>query len=525
MHHSAAAAGFAPYHPAPPSSFSPIPSTSSAPYGGRMIAPAAYGGPPLRMAYPQQQAVGPESTGIRRARSSQALSSIPPRSSGYAYPMSPMPPSPVSPTYRDARMQPPPPDANWFAASRNAWLEQNQHFSPPSAASPASGAYGSPQTPIRRKRNASAQAALPTPSSAPRATYGQAQPLSVAIPEYTAPAMSYSHTTPAATTPFKQPTAEEVSQFFRDMTDILGEEAMAALSPSSPNNAYASLSALSPSAPSAPPATAQPAKPTYNVSGVLLSEEEYRQYAASPSPAPSASHAQPFIPPSTNSSTPHRQEQPSFVGDGTFYPSQQYGWEVPRPQTAPPTPSTETVLAFPAYGSYQPSPPRDSVPLNRRRGSSLDMSSIPRSIPTGMVVSPPPSYPPQQQQQTPYGNLVPRDYAPPPLSQSYYSSPAYYSSALPSFSSHDISPSSQTQHRIRRSVSPTSRLSSSSSASGNGSKRKKSAVAFINFSAADSKTLLNGVAPSGNSKKRQREEEEKEKKVEGEGEGKRQALG
>jgi len=187
------------WNPSSASSYYPVASTSHIPYDSFSTTTAQYGGQQSgRIGYQQQQQQGygqqggPSSASIRRARSSGALALSSSSSSGYAYSAysaPAMPPSPVSPTYRDAP----------YAVDQQ-YSQANQP----------------PQTPSPRKRVASDYSDSPwtPPTSAPLATYASV-PATVPIPEYAAPPMSYSYTTPTSAKPFQQPTAEEVSEVRR----------------------------------------------------------------------------------------------------------------------------------------------------------------------------------------------------------------------------------------------------------------------------------------------------------------------
>ncbi|GAA6036904.1 hypothetical protein JCM8097_006346 [Rhodosporidiobolus ruineniae] len=498
---------------------------------------------------PQAQQQQPASSTVRRAHSTGGQPSTP-----AGYPFSTMPPSPVSPTYRGVpsfahQQQQPQPPSNWFAASRDQWMQAHPQERPLSVeTAPPTFAYAPPVTPDRRRRNVSAQAAFPTPaSSAPRASYTPPQPLSLALPEHSAPPsaplMSYSHTTPGPTKAAQQPTAEEVSQFFQEMTELLGPEAMAALSPTT---AAASMPTFGASTLSSPPPTAHssfsssPVKPTYNVNGVLLSEEDYHRYAESPVSSRVPTPSQPFIPPpSAYSAAPlppqHYPPQPTYTHGiapqqaGLAPPS--FGYDLQRPQSAPPTPVAEiTPMFFGPPGSCvnaPPPPPAERrVSLARhRRGSSLDLSSIPRSIPSGLAMPassysyPPP--PPPSKGYAGQGYVQPRAtyQPPPPPPPSYFSPPSHQ---------YPISPTPAARPRPPPYGPPSSSLAlgppvpASAAAAqqqqqqqqqqqglkrAHGRKRS-TGVAFINFSADDRRALLSGVAPSGTTKKRVREEEE-----------------
>ncbi|GAA5944546.1 hypothetical protein JCM10213_008059 [Rhodosporidiobolus nylandii] len=471
-------------------------------------APRYPAAPPYQPPTPAWQAhpcTPPQSADIRRARSSDTISlnsSFSPSRSAPTFP-----PSPVSPANHErrpvAQVAQTVVDRWGAAASRSAWLSgQAQHRSVPQQVAlletipPTNSRYSPLLTPPRRHaRHVSAQAAFAT-AIRPRRTYSPPQEVAQTVPGYLAPSMSFSHTTPSSNREPRQPTAEEVSQFFHDMTEILGADAMAELSPTYP--ADTSISAVASPPPAAVQSTSIPSisKATYNVSGVLLSEEDYQQHVASLRRRQTPPDQQ-FLPPLQTYQPPHRPPQVEYAPRGDH---NQYSYDIQRPQSAPPTPLPEADPAFTAYASPYHRPSRSPAPFNRRRGSSLDPATVPRSVPYVLTVppsccTPPPRPPPAYAAINPYTqpshasfphNVTPPPYQPPPPVPPRLSPGGGLISPTSSFPS---SPS-------KRPIPPDARG------------KKPHGVSFINFSSSDARTLLAGVAPSGSVKKRQREEEE-----------------
>ncbi|EGU13265.1 hypothetical protein RTG_00428 [Rhodotorula toruloides ATCC 204091] len=264
------------------------------------------------------------------------------------------------------------------------------------------------------------------------------------------------------------------------------------------------------------------AKAKYNVCGVLLTEEEYRALADSPSLARRKSSLRTFAPAQSLDDMFAYGVNPSSTYEASQSAYLDFPIDLQRPASAPPTPAfePEAVFQFATYGSSGNSPPRGSVPLNRRRGSSLD-PSIPRSFGSSGLVGfapsqeysyapPRPQTPPQQQQRRPSASMQGWSYPETPMSapqRGYYAQPPP-SSAYPSYPRHQLDPISPSPapSSSRSAPTPSNPLKPSG-----GSRRARGgnkSISFINFSAADSKTLLNGVAPSGSSKKRQRDEDD-----------------
>ncbi|GAA5832274.1 hypothetical protein JCM11251_004303 [Rhodosporidiobolus azoricus] len=536
MSTSSLAAWAGPPSPSPPSRHPPYQQATYDTGEGLQAGPStdSYDYQHMLPARQQRPQTPPGSVGIRRVPSFG--SSMAPSSTHHIYPPGNFPPSPRSPTFRDLALQQEEGTADpaWFAASRDSWMKADEpnlpslHQAPP----PPFAALPPQHTPpARHKRNVSAEAAYATPSSHQRAQYAPQSGLTVTIPEYEAPSMTYSHTTPGPMRGSQQPTAEEVSKFFQEMTELLGEDTMSALSPTSPSIIYPSLShsatphrAASTSTSSTAPYPPSPSKKTYNVSGILLDEDEYRQYAASPSPHRQPSPAQYFVPPDETYQPPPPAPSSTYTTHLAPPPQQPYygatyGYEMQRPHSAPPTPAIEAPPTFVSPPALPPPPPLQepapSASLRHRRGSSLDLSAVPRSIPSGLSVPssyhavasdpqqprPPPSY--TQQNLPPHSHFDYAQHAP-----SGYHTP----SGRPSFSAYApfIYPA-HSSRAYQQPFSPSHTAANSSfplTPTKKGHSRKRNGVAFINFSAADSKALLGGVAPSGSMKKRQREEEE-----------------
>ncbi|GAA5984061.1 hypothetical protein JCM11641_005584 [Rhodosporidiobolus odoratus] len=505
--------------PVHPTYLAPAPATHSS--SNPIFSSPAHACPPLTPSHhaPQLPAT-PQSASIRRARSSGAMSTAPVYTP-YSFQPS-LPPSPVSPitpqrptsSYTQPYSTPVTMPQPGYAGLSGSTLSQRS-LSARSMEDPATAvgfAYGPrPVTSHRRQRGASVQATYVGP------TYRQAesdstQQFYLGVPEYTAPTMSYSQTVPTSTQA-AQPAAEEVCNFFRDMTDLLGEDTMAALSPTSAARtlSYSDFLPPPPTA-SSTPSSSRPSTASVNVSGVLLTEAEYQEYAASPSVECQQPLSQPFITPRAALQLqpfPPRELQSQYLNPNTACG---YGYEVQRPLSAPPTPGVELVPTFPIYASSRTGPYGGSAPLDRRRGSSLELSAVPRSTGSGFVAGPLYGYPSKAplpgstapSQQNPFFYRRPSASYPSPAA--YYPPPPMPPSARPT----QVSPVSPTPaprpHSPLQPVSPTS--SNPKRPTPSRIKKKPSGVAFINFSAADSRTLLSGVAPSGTSKKRQREEDE-----------------
>jgi len=324
------------------------------------------------------------------------------------------------------------------------------------------------------------------------------------------------------------------------MSEILGPDALAALSPTS---SVPPPRRLDPRP--APSVTVQPPAPvkkqaTYNVSGVLLDEDEYRAFAESPS-----SSRQPSPVRASSYDDRPQQGRPPFGGStyrepaytapsyeawsgGYLAPSQV---DIQRPASAPPTPvldleASSSWTQFAPYGStYQSPVMRSTAAMNRRRGSSFDASSIPRIYSSGLVGLQPlteDAYPrfnaglgfddsvqafePQQPQR--------RALPPPACQSSFRPGPDAYAVPPPppqqQQQQHSSTPSpasSQRPPRQQQAREQPQRPPQPEPTTPVRRPKAKTSISFLNFSAADSKQLLGGVAPSGSSKKRARDDE------------------
>ncbi|GAA5943364.1 hypothetical protein JCM1841_002572 [Sporobolomyces salmonicolor] len=420
---------------------------------------------------PQQRR--PPMPSIRRARSSGALPTVGTASSSLYPSLSPL--SPVSTGLPAPRGGQQLDGASWFPSAPNPYLNLPASPSRPVTPSTYRPMTANGSSYHQHQRNASAQAALTTPSSSGR--YAPVGSSNFGNQEHSAASMSYSYSTPTSQRKHQQPSVEEVNQFFQDMTEILGAEAMAALSPTSLPFGSSLVRPL-------PPPSPKLSQPAYNVCGVLLNEGEYTQYTQSRSANSSLSR---------QSSPPHADLQ---TGPSHSHLSAQYApstshyattslpvyaqyppYDICRPRSAPPSPAVEGMATFVPYGSPPSAFSFDtfgSQALNRRRGSSVD-AAIPRSFPPSTPAASTYSYPPH----TPFRSLSPSaSHIPPPYPSSYT----------------PVSPSP-----APRPMKPTPRRAG-------GGRKSPGVVSFINFSPSDSKVLLSGVAPSGSSKKRAREE-------------------
>lgn len=265
------------------------------------------------------------------------------------------------------------------------------------------------------------------------------------------------------------PTAsiEEVNQFLDEMTSLLGQDAMASLSPVH----------VSP-APSKPTAT-------YNVSGVLLDEADLAAFS-SPAPPHTSSYRHSYLEPSF--APPIQTHQPYGYGSDPTY----------NPTHGPYPPRTPTRASFSAQR-----------PRQLRRPSSIElMQALPRSAPG--------FYP---QHQHPHalvgmGVYLPTEHTSPTPAPQLHPTHPQAQAAQPSHAG--------PQRTVRKIASmPNTRVHRKKAEQGAAVpavpgvpkvvRRQPSGSCFINFSASDSKALLSGVAPSGSSKRR-REGEAKEKK-------------
>ncbi|GJN91676.1 hypothetical protein Rhopal_004699-T1 [Rhodotorula paludigena] len=524
-------------YPAPPPTWSgpgsnhlyqPVASTSA--YSDYGPSPNDYTYPqhaePSPAAYQQHQPTAlspPPSFGVRRVRSAMGFNTQPPPAPlnpSSLYASSPYPPSPVSPSYPSGAVHPAPAHTDYLTGSpamrKPAYMHDQYNYAPTQTQTPRT------PPPSARRRVASAQPAFPVapqgqrPATSASAYEGYSGGLGV---ELEAQPMAYSHTMPGNAAE-QAASAEEVSRFFLDMNEILGPEAMAALSPTSTYHPPLPAVSVQP-----PPLPQQQNRATYNVSGVLLDEDEYRAFADSPSVGhqPSPVEGQPFLLPDPT------YGQPAPQANGYLAPAQ-FAYELQRPASAPPTPSFESdaMFQFAPYGStYESAQPARSVSLNRRRGSSLDPAMIPRQYSSGLAGSyaPPSQHASYDAYEAPA--LLERAYAPPPQSQY----PPSFRVAPPPQEPASYQAVTTPPRRAPPPVAPPTPMSTSSSASATGpapptptptakrasvgarrgGRRGKGgggdAISFINFSAADSKEILGGVAPSGTSKKRAREDE------------------
>jgi hypothetical protein len=337
------------------------------------------------------------------------------------------------------------------------------------------------------------------------------------------------------------------------MNEMLGPDTMKSFnSPPTttrPTSTATRANGLTLTSTSSPPSRSPAPRQTYNVSGVLLNEEEYRQYTHSEQQNQSARprHYSSNPPPNQYFAPPSAQYAP---------PQPSPGYDLNRPRSAPPSPQVDLSAGFVPY--YSPPAPPSTAPAERshfanvspfvststsssngythtrpfhRRGSSVD-ATIPRtmitnpSIPISYGYASYPTTPPRSNQPVGY----PPPFIPTPQSQQFSSS--YYdnlpvSRMFPSSSSSTTT----TYHGDEAPISPVSPIrsakgfgiiegegkyryqpstpeSSPSKRGGGGTRggKAKGPISFINFSASDSKVLLSGVAPSGSSKKRAREE-------------------
>ncbi|GAA5834104.1 hypothetical protein JCM9279_004215 [Rhodotorula babjevae] len=495
--------------------------------------------------------------GFRRARSSGALPTLQPAAlheqSLHAY--APFPPSPVSPNYphgdasagqqqQQQQQRPASALSSWRAqpadpSGRDGWAPGPSSYGHESAysSSSSSGPWAQqPQTPppsARFRRTSSAQPSFaPAPSSAastpsrPGSAYSARAPTSHSAHE-TASALGYS------STKFQHSSPEEINQFLNDMSEILGPDALAALSPTSsapPSRPFDPRQ--TPSVNVQPP---QPAKKqaTYNVAGVLLDEDEYRAFAESPTSSrqPSPVRASSYDDRLQQGRPGSAYRDPAYTAPsyeawsgGYLAPSQV---DIQRPASAPPTPvldleASSSWTQFAPYGStYQSPVMRSTAAMNRRRGSSFDASAIPRIYSSGLVGLQPlaedaysrfnaglgfdesvQAFEQQPQRRTPPASTYPPSFRtaptayvpPPPQQQQQHSSTP--SPVSPQRPPRPQQPREQPQRPPQ--PEPTTPVRRP---------KAKTSISFLNFSAADSKQLLGGVAPSGSSKKRARDDD------------------
>ncbi|GAA6058688.1 hypothetical protein JCM10212_003376 [Sporobolomyces blumeae] len=315
-------------------------------------------------------------------------------------------------------------------------------------------------------------------------------------------AMGWTLSAPTSQDMQAQPSREEVDQFLRDMSELLGPDAGNSFSQtSSPSYGFALQS--TPPRP-VPTKRATPTR-TYNVSGVLLSEEDYLQFTSGGDDAPLDLRQYSISGPSQPGSNPRHASH----------------YEPFRPRSAPPSPQVDDstfggASAFVPYYSPPPSAgsfgafssPSSTTPTwARRRGSSVD-ATVPRTFAStapgppsygfASYPTPPRSHPPSCQ---PAG--YPPPYIPPSVAVSGMpASPPPRSRTLAT-----PSPPRKAKQAPRTPRTPTATRSTAAAGASSKDQKKKppgAVVSFVNFSASDSSVLLSGVAPSGSSKKRPR---------------------
>ncbi|GAA5995773.1 hypothetical protein JCM5350_005788 [Sporobolomyces pararoseus] len=211
-------------------------------------------------------------------------------------------------------------------------------------------------------------------------------------------------------------------------------------------------------------------------------------YVASRSDAPFNSHVRSISAPRT-----------------AYYPTEDELAQLPlQPPISHSLVPTYSTHSLPSHSS----PPGASPALLRRR------SSIASGSPS---TSSPWSQGPPRPQQT----LHSYSYGPPPVSPSsaqhspYHNIPLPLRPAPPPGTTFDISPpTSPTKQKSKAKAipgptptSPTKSVQASPKKRKSGPRARNPSAMFVNFSAADAKKLLSGVAPSGSSKKKREEEE------------------
>ncbi|BGP28869.1 hypothetical protein JCM10296v2_000605 [Rhodotorula toruloides] len=538
------------YPPARPPSYASYPPSSSVPPAAAAAPqnphPMSQHPPPPQQHYHSQSASPPRSFGgfgssRSGGREMGNAASLPPLDASGSFPYSqrgPHPPSPVSPSYPGgmtsqmssssssyttsgpsggyySSSRPPPPSDSYVFANCQPNISMHP---PPVPRTPPPSAGRKERVPSAQTSFAHYQPVAGSSNSRPPSGYGAPQTLQSYVSR--AEEGNYQQQAPP----------EDLNKFFQEMTEILGPEGLAAIS-ASPSFRQQQQ----PFEPQPPPPPSRPSqssstsnsRPTsskseakYNVSGVLLTEEEYRALADSPFLGRRKSSLRTFAPSLDDTSA--YGVNPSSTYDGAQSTYLDFPIDLQRPASAPPTPAfePEAVFQFAAYGSSGNSPPRGSAPLNRRRGSSLD-PSIPRSFGSSGLVGfapsqeysyapPRPQSPPQQQQRRPSASMHGWTYPESPMSapqRGYYTQPPP-PSAYPSYPRHQLDPISPSPAPSSSRSAPTPATPSKPSGGSRRARGGNKSISFINFSAADSKTLLNGVAPSGSSKKRQRDEDE-----------------
>ncbi|BGP21678.1 hypothetical protein Rt10032_c01g0381 [Rhodotorula toruloides] len=536
------------YPPAQPPSYAPYPPTSSVPPACAAPQnphpnPMSHPPPPPRQHYHSQSASSPRcfgGFGSRVMGTSAPL--LPPLDAPGPSPYSqrvPYPPSPVSPSYPGGMVGqmsssvssyitsghgeghyhsgPPPPPETYMFFNCPPNVSMQPPLAQPRTPPPSAGRKG--RVPSAQASFANHQPMTQSSNSRPPSSYGGQQ------------SSHWYLTRPEEGNYEQQASSNDLDKFVQEMTEVIGPEGIAAIS-ASPSfrqqqqqqqfepQLLPSRPSHSSSKPNSRP-TSSKSEAKYNVSGVLLTEEEYRALADSPSLARRKLSVRTFAPTQSLEDAFPYGVNPSSTSERPQSAYLDFPVDLQRPASAPPTPAfePEAIFQFTTYGSSGNSPPRGSVPLSRRRGSSLD-PSIPRSFGLSGLVGYAPSQeysyaapraqtPPQQHPRRPSASMQGWSYPETRMSapqRGYYAQPPP-SSAYPSDPRQQLDPISPSPAPSSSRSAPTP--SASSKLSGNRRARSgNKSISFINFSAADSKTLLNGVAPSGSSKKRQRDDDD-----------------
>ncbi|GAA5949594.1 hypothetical protein JCM3765_002717 [Sporobolomyces pararoseus] len=527
-----------------PQSFEPSSSNKSSPFDSL---PYPYPPEPpfsSSLGVPQQ----PSSGVIRRARSSGALEIDTMRRPSFQSPWSAN--SPFSPS----TSLPPPRDDTFPPFDYYRRTSSTTAYPLPDYPSPSDSSLDNPRR--FHRRTSSAQPAFflsESNSSSPGPFTPMNSFASGLSPESSRrTSFNYSFSTPASHRMQCQPSAEDVDKFLKDMNEMLGTDAMASLKSSStttqtpPQSNGLTLTSTS-SPPSSSPRPGGRSQQTYNVSGVLLTEDEYRQYSHSEQTNLASNRPRQYFP-----STSQQQ----------YAPQPSPGYDLQRPRSAPPSPQVDPSGAFVPFHS-PPSPP-PPAPLGTQRSSHFHYappftnssssstgyvhprpfhrrgSSVDATVPRTFVTTPSipieygyASYPTTTNlTPSPTRSNLPVGYPPPYIpSPQYFNTPPHSTPVSRMFSS-SSSTTTATTFNDEAPVSPVSptrpkgsgkgggvegkyryRTTSSNDASptkarggGGGKGATKGPISFINFSASDSKVLLSGVAPSGSSKKRGRDE-------------------
>ncbi|GAA5997953.1 hypothetical protein JCM5350_007914 [Sporobolomyces pararoseus] len=501
---------------------------------------------------PPQQPTG----GIRRTRSSGALEIDTMRRPSFQSPWSVNPP--FSPTTSLA----PPRDDAYPLFDYYRRPSSTTAYPLPDYPSPSNSSLDNPRRFHRRTSSAQPAFFLSESNSSSPGPFTPVNSLASGLSPQSSrrTSMNYSFSTPASHRMQCQPSAEDVDKFLKDMNEMLGPDAMAPVK-SSPTTATPPRSnGLTLTTTSSPPSSSPRAggrpQQTYVVSGVVLTEDEYRQYAHSEQ---TLNRPQQYFP-----STSQQQ----------YAPQPSPGYDLQRPRSAPPSPQVDPSGAFaPFYSPPSPPPPaplrvqpttylHDVSPFKNsssssigyvhprpfhRRGSSVD-ATIPRtfvttpSIPVEYGYASYPTTTTNHLTPSPTRSNLPVGYPPPhlPPPPQYYNTPPYSSTPVSRMFSSSSSTTTNTTFNEEAPVSPVSptrpkgfgtleavggggrscgvegkyryRTASSNDTSptkargGGKGGVTKGPISFINFSASDSKALLSGVAPSGSSKKRGRDE-------------------